>query len=124
MKDGTDPDYQRAVHELESMRDNRIFVAEVFRQYELAAVEQEFENEKTMAIQQFEVKQQDLKECLLQDLQDKRKAYESYRHGVEVSSICKSYHLFVLSPLLSPRNFKVQCHNIHKRRVMKEGHSL
>lgn len=89
LRDGSDPDYQQAVRELEAVRDNRLFVADVFRQYELAAVEQEFEREKAVAVQQLEAKEQDLKECLLQDLQDKRKAYDSYRHGVEVSSICK-----------------------------------
>ena len=89
LRDGSDPDYQQAVRELETVRDNRLFVADVFRQYEVATVEQEFEREKAIAVQQLEAKQQDLKECLLQDLQDKRKAYDSYRHGVEVSSICK-----------------------------------
>ena len=88
LRDGSDPDYQRAVGDLETSRDNRLFVADVFRQYELAVVEQEFEREKAIAVQQLEAKQQDLKECLLQDLHDKRKAYDSYRHGVEVSSIC------------------------------------
>ena len=75
--------------ELETIRDNRVFVADVFRQYEVAAVEQEFEREKAIAVQQLEAKRHELKECILQDLQDKRKAYDSYRHGVEVSSICK-----------------------------------
>lgn len=92
LRDGSDPDYQQAVRELESVRDNRLFVADVFRQYELATVQQEFEREKAIAVQQLEAKQQDLKECLLQDLQDKRKAYDSYRHGVEVNSICKLHH--------------------------------
>ena len=102
LRDGSDPDYQQAVRELETARDNRLFVADVFRQYELAAVEQEFEREKAIAIQQLEAKQQDLKECLLQDLQDKRKAYDSYRHGVEVSSICKLHHTVAdMSTILS-----------------------
>ena len=92
LRNGSDPDYQLAVRELETVRDNRLFVADVFRQYELAAVEQEFEREKGLAVQQLEAKQQDLKECILQDLQDKRRAYDSYRHvGMEVSSICKCY---------------------------------
>ena len=97
LRDGSDPDYQQAVRELETVRDNRLFVADVFRQYELATVEQEFEREKAIAVQQLEAKQQDLKDCLLQDLQDKRKAYDSYRHGVEVSSICKLSNYIALN---------------------------
>lgn len=94
LKKGTDPDYLSAVHDLEAIRDNRLFVADVFYQYELAAVEQEFEREKAIAFQHLEAKQQDLRECILQDLQDKRKAYDSYRHGMEVSSMCElSYSL-------------------------------
>ena len=108
LRDGSDPDYQQAVRELEAVRDNRLFVADVFRQYELATVEQEFEREKAIAVQQLEAKQQDLKECLLQDLQDKRKAYDSYRHGVEVSSICKLHHTVtdMAPPSSSQLNFQ------------------
>ena len=89
LRDGTDPEFQQAVCELESIRDNRLFVAGVFRQYELSVVQQEFEREQAIAVQRLGAKRQDLKECILQDLQDKRKAYDTYRHGMEVSSICK-----------------------------------
>lgn len=91
LRKGTDPDYLSAVRDLEAIRDNRLFVADVFYQYELAAVEQEFEREKAIAFQHLEAKQQDLRECILQDLQDKRKAYDSYRHGMEVSSMFDSF---------------------------------
>ena len=91
LRKDTDPEYQVAVRQLQSIRENRLFVASVFRQYELSVVQQEFEREKAIAIQQLGMKQQDLKECILQDLQDKRKAYDTYRHGMEVSSICKPF---------------------------------
>lgn len=101
VRNGTDAEFLQAVSELETIRDNRVFVADVFRQYEVAAVEQEFEREKAIAVQQLEAKRHELKECILQDLQDKRKAYDSYRHGVEVSSICKGILSYSIHPIVT-----------------------
>ena len=52
---GTDGDYLRRVVELEEMKEKRLFVAEVFRQYELRCAEEEFERERLTAQQDFEV---------------------------------------------------------------------
>lgn len=72
--------------ELRELYERRVFVAEVFKQYELDEADEEFEREKTLAVQQFEAKGLELKECLLNDLQDKKKAYDSYRHSMDLAS--------------------------------------
>ena len=83
---GTHPDYLAQVREIEEMREKRLFVAEVFKQYELQASDGEFEREQLLATQEFEGKRLELKDCLLHDLQEKRKAYETYRHSMELCS--------------------------------------
>lgn len=86
LEDETDPEYLRRVREMREMYEKRLFVAEVFRQYELEAANEEYERENALALQQFEAKGLELKECLLNDLQDKKKAYDNYRHNTDLSS--------------------------------------
>lgn len=68
------------------MYEKRVFIAEVYKQYELEAAHEDYEREKALAMQQYEAKELELKECLLNDLQDKRKAYDNYRHNLDLSS--------------------------------------
>lgn len=86
LEEGTDPEYLQRVKEMREMYEKRSFVAEVFKQYELEAAGEEYDREKALARQQFEAKGLELKECLLNDLQDKRKAYENYRHNMDLAS--------------------------------------
>ncbi len=86
LEGGSDPEYLRRVKELRDMYERRVFVAEVFKQYELDEANEEYEREKTLAVQKFEVKGLELKECLLNDLQDKKRAYDSYRHSMDLAS--------------------------------------
>ncbi len=72
--------------EFRQMYETRLLIAEVFKHYELEAANEEYEREKSLAEQQFEAKGLELKECLLNDLQDKRKAYDQYRHNMDLSS--------------------------------------
>ena len=68
------------------MRDKRLFVAEAFCQYELDCAEEEYERERALAVQELEGKKVELKECLMHDLQEKKRAYETYRHSMELGS--------------------------------------
>ena len=68
------------------MRDKRLFVAEAFRQYELECAEDEYERERALALRELEEKKAELKECLLHELHEKKKAYETYRHSMELGS--------------------------------------
>ncbi len=86
LEDGTDQEYTHRAKELREMYEKRLFVAEVFKQYELEAAKEDYEREKALAIQQFEAKGLELKECLLNDLQDKKRAYDNYRHNMDLSS--------------------------------------
>ena len=71
---------------MKEMYEKRLFVAEVFKQYELDAAKEDYDKEKALATQQFELKGMELKECLLNDLQDKKRAYDNYRHSMDLSS--------------------------------------
>ena len=84
--DGTDPEYLSRVREVERIRDNRLFVAEAFRDYELSVANEDYERERDASLQQYEAKKLELKEYLLHDLQDKKRAYDNYRNTVELSA--------------------------------------
>lgn len=86
VRSGTHSEYQAKVHELERQRDYRLFVAKTFHDYELSNTKEEFEREKAAALQQYESKKAELKDCLLHELQDKRRAYDNYRNTVELGA--------------------------------------
>ncbi len=52
---GTDPEYLQKVKEVEEIRRKRLFVTEVFCDYELQCVDEELQREKAIAMQEFEV---------------------------------------------------------------------
>lgn len=86
VEEGTDSEYLSRIQELKRQRDHRLFVAETFRDYELAMARDEFAHEKESAMLQYEAKKTELKECLLHDLQDKKRAYDNYRNTVELGT--------------------------------------
>ncbi len=85
----TDPEYLSRVAGLEAQRDHRLFVAETFRDYELCVAREQYQREKSFASQQYESKKCELKECLLHDLHDKKRAYDNYRTTVELGAAGK-----------------------------------
>lgn len=86
IEDGTDPEYLTRIREVDKMREHRLFVAETFRDYELAVTTADYNREKETALEQYEAKKLELKDYLLHDLQDKRRAYDNYRNTVELSN--------------------------------------
>lgn len=91
LEDGSDPEYLRRVREVEELRDKRLFMADTFRQYELQCSQEEYEREKNCALHRFEAKRLELKECLINELQDKKRAYENYRHTSELGAGVDSF---------------------------------
>ena len=55
MFSGSDLEYRRIIKELEEIREERLFVAEVFRDYELQNAMEEHEREKAMTLEELEV---------------------------------------------------------------------
>ena len=74
----------KKVNKLNIMLERRLYTAQVIRQYELDVANETFKREKVVAIEQFEVKGVELKECLLNDLHDKRKAYDQCRLSIDL----------------------------------------
>lgn len=83
---GSDEEYLSRVTTLTKARDYRLFVAESFQEYELCVAREEYQREKQAALRQFEAKRAELKDCLLHDLQEKKRAYDNYRHTVELGA--------------------------------------
>ena len=52
---GSDMEYVRIIKELEEIREERLFVAEVFRDFELQNAIEEHEREKAMTLEELEV---------------------------------------------------------------------
>lgn len=86
LEEGTDPEYLQEVARIKEEKEKRLFVAETFRNYETQCAKDDFERDKSLAETEFEVKKVELKECLMHDQQDKKKAYENYRHTAELST--------------------------------------
>ncbi len=86
IQNGCDDEYLSRVETLTKERNHRLFVAETFRDYELCIAREELEREKLAALNQFDSKRVELKDCLLHDLQEKRRAYDNYRHTVELGA--------------------------------------
>ncbi|KAL5477171.1 hypothetical protein EMCRGX_G023924 [Ephydatia muelleri] len=86
LEDGSDMEYVRIIKELEEIREERLFVAEVFRDFELQNAIEEHEREKAMTLDELEAKKLELKECLINDMQEKKKAYETFRLTGDLAS--------------------------------------
>jgi Sin3 histone deacetylase corepressor complex component SDS3 len=86
IREGTDPEYLKKLNELVDLRDKRLFIAETFRDYELSMAKEEYEREKSQAITECETKRAELKDNLLLDLHEKKKAFENLRSTMEITT--------------------------------------
>ncbi|XP_011410137.1 PREDICTED: sin3 histone deacetylase corepressor complex component SDS3-like [Amphimedon queenslandica] len=86
VNEGTFPEYVRRLQELKELRDKRIFMAEIFKEYELNAAKEEYDRERSQAILECETKRSDLKDNLLMELQEKKKTVENLRSSMEITT--------------------------------------
>lgn len=59
---------------------------EAFRDYELECIEREYSNERLLAAREFEDKKIELRESLVNDLEEKKKQVEQERYSMELTS--------------------------------------
>lgn len=85
LKDGTHHEYNKRVKKLESQYHERLRMNILYREYMIETVERDYIKEKKAAAREFEEKKIDLKENLISDLEDKKRAVESERFSMELT---------------------------------------
>ncbi|KAH8039026.1 hypothetical protein HPB51_004951 [Rhipicephalus microplus] len=85
LKEETHPEYLKRLRKIEQLYQERLFLNEVFQSHEVERVEREYLHEKKAAVREFEEKKIDLRESLIMDLEEKRRAIEAERSTVELT---------------------------------------
>ncbi|CAH1404598.1 unnamed protein product [Nezara viridula] len=83
--DGTYPDYLRKVKKLELQYKERLRLNQIWREHQIDITEKDFIAEKKAATKELEEKVVELKENLIQDMEEKRKIIEAERVSMELS---------------------------------------
>ncbi|CAB3991286.1 Hypothetical predicted protein [Paramuricea clavata] len=86
LNNGTQVDYLKRLNQLEKERDDRLFLAEVCKMYEIEMLNKECEEEKKTAKIEYENKKVELKETLLQQLDEKKKSLELEKVSMELTN--------------------------------------
>ncbi|XP_028396570.1 sin3 histone deacetylase corepressor complex component SDS3-like [Dendronephthya gigantea] len=86
LNNGTQADYLKRLNQLEKERDDRLFLAEVCKMYEIEMINKDCENEKKTAKIEYENKKIELKETLLQQLDEKKKSLELEKVSMELTN--------------------------------------
>ncbi|CAH3153622.1 unnamed protein product [Porites evermanni] len=82
---GKHPEYTKRMNKLDMLRSERLLIAEICRKYEIELIEKEYVREQKAAQQEYEQKKVELKETLLNELQEKKKVIESERISMELT---------------------------------------
>ncbi|KAM7441576.1 Sin3 histone deacetylase corepressor complex component SDS3 [Porites harrisoni] len=82
---GKHPEYTKRMNKLDMLRSERLLIAEICRKYEMELIEKEYVREQKAAQQEYEQKKVELKETLLNELQEKKKVIESERISMELT---------------------------------------
>ncbi|XP_070572556.1 sin3 histone deacetylase corepressor complex component SDS3-like isoform X2 [Ptychodera flava] len=85
LQDGSHVELNKKLKKLEQQYKDRIRICEAARMFELEFVEREYIKEKKMSVKDFEDKKVELKENLIAELEEKKRAIESERHTMELT---------------------------------------
>uniref|UniRef100_T1JHF4 Sin3 histone deacetylase corepressor complex component SDS3 n=1 Tax=Strigamia maritima TaxID=126957 RepID=T1JHF4_STRMM len=85
LEEGCHTDYNKRLKKLEFAYKERLKLAEIFREYEMQRVKDEYEKEKHFADIDLDEKKVELRETLLVELEDKRRMIESERTTIELT---------------------------------------
>lgn len=86
--DGTNHDYLRRIKPLEQKYRERLRINDVWRKHQIELMEKDFIVEKCAASKELEEKQIELKDSLLQEMEEKRRCIEAERTSMELSGDC------------------------------------
>lgn len=85
LNSGKHSDYTKRLNKLDLVRTERLLIAEICRKYEIELVEKEYIREQKAAQEEYEQKKVELKETLLNELQEKKKVIETERSSMELT---------------------------------------
>ncbi|CAL8134616.1 unnamed protein product [Orchesella dallaii] len=83
---GNHIEYNRQLSKLDKELKHRTRLNEACRDYELECIEREYANERLLAAREFEDKKIELRESLVNDLEEKKKHVEQERFSLELTS--------------------------------------
>lgn len=86
LKNEVHPEYLKRVKKLEAEFKERLRLNELYRDYLVQCVEKDYILEKNAAVKEFEEKKTDLRDNLLTDYEDKRKAIDQEHNSMELNS--------------------------------------
>ncbi|RWS14889.1 sin3 histone deacetylase corepressor complex component SDS3-like isoform X2 [Dinothrombium tinctorium] len=86
LEEGTHPEFLRKIKKLEAIYQERLWLNEAFLAFETERIEKEYISEKKAAVREFENRKIELKENLILELEEKRKAIENERITLELTS--------------------------------------
>ena len=78
------PEYAKRVVRVKQVYEERLFLNEAFLAYETERVDTEFIQEKEAALREFEERKSDLKESMMQELEEKKKHIEAERTSIDL----------------------------------------
>ncbi|KAK2171142.1 hypothetical protein NP493_1099g00024 [Ridgeia piscesae] len=85
LKDSTLPDYMKKLKKIEQHYKERVWVNEVWYNYVVELIEEDYIKEKKRSVETFEEKKIELNENLIMELEDKKKQIENERHTIELT---------------------------------------
>lgn len=85
LNSGKHSDYAKRLNKLDLVRTERLLIADICRKYEIELVEKEYVREQKAAQEEYEQKKVELKETLLNELQEKKKVIETERSSMELT---------------------------------------
>lgn len=88
LKDGCHPDYNRRLKKMEQAYRDRLRLADLLKDYEIACVEREYSKEKKSAEIELEEKIIELKESLILEFEEKKRMIENERSIIELTGVC------------------------------------
>jgi Sin3 histone deacetylase corepressor complex component SDS3 len=84
LENDTHPEYTKRVVRVKQVYDERLFLNEAFLDFETERAESEFIQEKKAALREFDERKSDLKESLMQELEEKKKHIEAERTSIDL----------------------------------------
>lgn len=82
----THPEYVKRLSKVTAVYEERLLLNDAFLAFETERIEKEYIMEKKAAVREFEERKSDLKESIMQELEEKKRQIESERTSIELTN--------------------------------------
>ena len=82
----THPEYVKRVSRVKQVYEERLILNDAFLEFETKRINDEYSNEKRLALKEFEERKADLKESIIAELEERRRQIESERTTIELTN--------------------------------------